>query len=242
MKKEYSATYKVSAADGNAEGELSLVVLASNIIAVATAHANALGIGNAAMHGKAGWVLSRLTIEMTRYPEVEEEYNIITWVESWNKHFSERCFEITDGAGNTLGYSRSIWMMMNRTTHENAGLDTLEFSTQLISDRLCPIERQKRHRPMVNPVIRHYTFRYSDIDYYRHVNTLRYIQLLLNGYPLDTYEHNRVGRFEIAFMHESYFGEEAEIHTQQCDEHTSQILITTPRAMVIRARVRLDAR
>ena len=60
-----------------------------------------LGIGNPAMaHLGAGWVLSRLTIEMTRYPKCNTSYVLKTWVENWNRHFSTRDFSVEDEAGN----------------------------------------------------------------------------------------------------------------------------------------------
>ena len=48
---------------------MSVPVLVSKIIDVATAHANALGIGNPSMvEMRAGWILSRVSVEMVRWP------------------------------------------------------------------------------------------------------------------------------------------------------------------------------
>ena len=70
MEKKISETYFLSAGDTNANGELSLLVLTSKIIDIATSHANSLGIGNPAMeHLGAGWILARLTIEIKKYPK-----------------------------------------------------------------------------------------------------------------------------------------------------------------------------
>jgi len=65
MKQEYTESHFLSAGEVNAEGEMSLPILASKIIDIATAHANSLGIGNPDMPDTdMGWVLSRLTVEM----------------------------------------------------------------------------------------------------------------------------------------------------------------------------------
>lgn len=67
MQPIYEESYFLSAGETNAEQELSLPVLTTKIIDIATAHANSLGIGNPSMKEmKAGWVLSRLTIEIDR--------------------------------------------------------------------------------------------------------------------------------------------------------------------------------
>ena len=61
----YSEKYFLSAGEANAEQELSLPVLATKIIDIATAHANSLGIGNPDMADiHSGWVIRKSTIPM----------------------------------------------------------------------------------------------------------------------------------------------------------------------------------
>ena len=67
-----------------------------------------------------------------------------------------------------------------------------------ILSRIKDIKRLKEYR---------YTFRYSDIDFNRHVNTLRYICVILNMFPLEFYDSHFIGRFEITFMKETYIDE-----------------------------------
>lgn len=234
---EYSQDYLVSANEANAEAELAVSVLVSNLIEVATRAALELGIGNPTMsHLNAGWVLSRLSVEMTSYPKVNTPYRIITWVEGWNRHFSVRDYEIQDIDGNTFGYARSIWMVLNTVTHENFGLSHLTLPDGSISDRPCPISRQEKHVDIsryntpdsssssltANVEDRLYTFQYNDIDFYRHVNTVRYVSLLLNSYSLDDFDRNYLSRLELSFLHEGNFGETVEIRRfNHSDPHPS---------------------
>lgn len=222
MEKEYSQTFFLSAGETNAEHEMSLPLLTSKIIDISTAHANSLGIGNPAMESlHCGWVLSRIAIEMTRYPEVNETYRLTTWVTDWNKHYSERCYMISDAEGNPIGYARSIWMVLHTDTHESVGLGHLTPPEGMLSEKECPIARAGRHAAILpedfegdlprNSVRatesdRKYTFRYCDLDFYRHVNTVRYVALLLNSYTLQEMDTRRVGRMEISFMHEGRYG------------------------------------
>lgn len=207
-------TYFLSAGEVNAEGELSLPLLTSKIIEIATADSNGLGVGNPSMsHLGCGWVLSRLTIEMREYPKVNTSYTLTTWVEDWNRHFSTRCFRVDDHEGRPIGYARSIWMVMDTQTHENRGLDHLSLPEgELRPKSECPIERQRKHLPMdAGDTCRRYRFKYCDIDFYRHVNTVRYVELLLNGYSLEEMDSHRVGRIELSFLHEGHYGTEVEI-------------------------------
>lgn len=268
MDKIYSRSFFVSANESNPEGELAVNILVSSIIEIATAHANELGIGNPSMdHLGAGWVLSRLSIEMTRYPKVNTPYTILTWVEGWNRHFSVRDFEIIDGNGVTVGYAKSVWMVLNTKTHENFGLSHLSLPEEMISDRCCPVASQGRHIEILpysdsaehseknlliaNLPDRTYTFQYNDIDFYRHVNTVRYVTLLLNCYTLDQFDRNYLSRLELSFLHEGNFGETVDIRRYEAESNpgeqdsrlTSFSLVSQTKQMpILFARIELKTR
>lgn len=217
----FTEEYFISANEGNAQGELGMQHLVGAIIDIATHHANALHIGNPDMRElEGGWVLSRLTIEMDRYPRVNEKYRLSTWVESFNRRFSERNFRIEDERGNILGYASSIWMIIHTETHEPLALSHFHLDESLICGEPVPIPRSGRHRPIfeaaeldkpatalvANAPVAKYRFKYCDVDYYRHVNTVRYIVLLLNQYDLGLMDRMYVRRFELSFMREGAYG------------------------------------
>lgn len=225
MTPQLTQRYFLSAGETNAEAELSLPLLTSKIIDISTAHANALHIGNPDMADRGcGWVLSRLALEMERYPKVNEEYCLTTWIESFNRHFSERIVQVSDSEGNPLGYSRAVWMVLDYNTRQSVGLSHLVIPENLPMPGRCPIARQGKHVPVL-PVDHdgelpkgavvatapayEYRFKYCDLDFYRHVNTVKYIELLLNRLSLDDFDRTRVHRMELAFMHESRYGQHA---------------------------------
>lgn len=217
----FSRTYYLSAAECNAQQEMSIPQLVQKLIDVATEHANHLGIGNPDMpNPEMGWVLSRLTVEMDRYPRENTDYSIKTWVEDWNRHFSRRAFSISDSDGHILGYARSIWMVLNTSDRSNAGLSGLQFNPDWISHIECPIPMQEKHvRIEPNGQDAVYRFKYCDIDFYRHVNTVRYIDLLLNQFEMQTYDENIVNRLELSFLHEASYGMEIKIMKQASDSN-----------------------
>lgn len=220
---EFTQTFFLSAGETNAEQDISLPLLTSKIIDIATAHANSLGIGNPAMQALGcGWVLSRMALEMQRYPRVNETYSLTTWIETWNRHFSVRDFMVSDANGNPLGYAKSVWMVLNTVTRENAGLSHLSLAPDMVGTRECPIAAPGKHRSILpynhegdvpkgclratSPAVE-YTFQYSDLDFYRHVNTVRYVQMLLNRFTLDEMDATQVSRLEMAFMREGRYAE-----------------------------------
>lgn len=216
---ELTRSYYLSAAECNAQQELSLPNLVQKFIDISTEHANLLGVGNPDMPSPdMGWVLSRMTVEMSVYPKVNTDYSISTWVEDWNRHFSRRSYAVSDADGNVIGYASSIWMIINTSDRSNAGLSGLDFKNEWISDRQCPVPAQEKHVKIDtdthSPV---YTFKYCDIDFYRHVNTVRYIVLLLNQFTMQAYDDNIVSRLELSFLHEASYGMDVRVMKQQID-------------------------
>lgn len=219
---EHTGTWFLSAGDANAEHELSLPTLMLRLIDIATKHANILKIGNPYMpESNMGWVLSRACIDMEQFPVADSTYSISTWIESWNRHFSERAFRIFDSMGKTLGYARQIWMVLDTKTRTNAGLDGLSLPEGYRSECKCPIARQGKHFQMLLPdetdgtdrrikvaesSPKEYTFSYSDLDAYRHVNTVMYVRLLMNQFSLRQHDESKISRIELSFLDEGAYG------------------------------------
>ena len=213
-------SYFLSASDANAEGNLSLTSLTTNIIDIATEHANSLGIGNPSMIDmNAGWILSRITIDLNETPKVNDTYVLKTWIEDFNRHFSARCFSISSPDGKIYGYCRTIWLVIDASTHKNLGLSHFNFPSDLILGDKAPIPMQEKHFPIYKgDEIGHakaikathkpfyYTFKYCDLDFYRHVNTVRYVTLLLNQFTLKEHDETWVKRIELSFLHEASYG------------------------------------
>lgn len=229
LQKKYSQTFFLSAGETDAEGRMSVNFLTSKIIDISTAHANSLGIGNPAMEDKGcGWVLSRLALEMEKYPTVNETYTLTTWIESFNRHFSERIIMVSDADGNAFGFARTIWMVLDTKSRESVGLSHLKIPEELIIPDECPIARQGKHKQILpasegesdlpkgtlpsNTPAFSYRIKYCDLDFYRHVNTVRYVVLLLNGFSLEEWDRTEVERMELAFMHELRFGQEITVY------------------------------
>ncbi len=212
--KVYTQNYFLTAGESNAEGRMPLTLVAERIIEVATEHANVLGIGYAALiQHNIGWVLSRMSIEMYRYPTINETYTFETWIESYNRMFSNRNFRITDGDGNVIGYARTVWVAMNFETRTLADISAFDRDSFPTDDTECPIERTPRLRTPAEAEAdkSSYTFRYCDLDFNRHVNTIRYLDLILNHWSLDHYDTHVANRFDILFHRECHYGQTVDL-------------------------------
>lgn len=236
--KEYSVKYFLTAAECNPEKEMPLSLVMTKIIEVATLHANAWGVGYANMIQKnQGWVLSRVTIEMKQYPKVNEAYTFTTWIEDYNRHFSQRNMEIADHNGNVIGYARTIWMVINFATRESADISQLSYIRENISNRPCPIAPQGRMHQISSGGSSTYSFKYTDCDVNRHVNTVKYLDLILNQFTLEKFDRHMVSRLEIAFLKETLFGDIAQINSDTSDPMDCKFSIDVKGASHVKCRL-----
>ena len=202
--KLFSKTFTLTPGECNGQQEMSLSFLVGRIIKVASMHADLWGVGYEKMiSNRTAWVLSRLAIEMKRYPAINEQYTLETWIEDYNTRFSTRNMAVLDSRGVVCGYVRTIWLVLDLEARRTANMEELNELRNLILDRPCPIEPPTRMRIDEGEKIDSFAVRYSDIDLNRHVNSARYVEYLLNQYPFEWFDNNYIERFEIAYAHEA---------------------------------------
>lgn len=235
--KEYSKTYYLSAGECNAQGELPLPLLVNRIIDVATMHANEWGVGyERLISDNHAWVLARVAVEMERYPRVNENYVITTWIENYNRMFSQRNMAVSDVQGNILGYVRTIWMVIDLSTRQSVDISQLSYIKENINDRTCPIAPQGKLTPVTDGRSTDYQFKYVDCDFNRHVNTVRYLELLMNQFDLSYFDKHMIHRMELAFLKETHYGEQVKVNFTEDTPDTWRMCIATGDVDHVRAR------
>lgn len=240
--REFTLEYHLTAAECNAQREISLPLMVQRLIDIATAHADACNIGYQRLIADGNsWVLSRITLEMKRYPAINENYSLTTWVESINRHFSERNVEIRNGQGEPIGYARLVWMAINIKSRRPADLSPIIPEIE-ISDRPCPIAKQSRLSLAGIPDITTiYQFKFSDIDFNRHVNSTRYVQFILDRWSVSFFDMRMVSRFEIAYMSEAHYNDVVDVRLKG-DESNQDIEIVRDGTVCTRARMHFAPR
>lgn len=233
---ELSRTYTLAAGETDAQGRLPLPLIVTRVIEVATAHADILGLGYANLiKHRAGWVLSRLSVEMKRYPKIGETYTFTTFIQSYTRLYSDRCFAITDAQGIEIGHVRTMWVAIDMDKRTAADLTQFGPEHFVVNTRReCPIPMPKKI-PLVDEttaISTPYTFKYCDIDFHRHVNTVMYVRLLLNQWSMEFFDTHKIHRFNIAFHSECHYGQSAQLlRSGNDDESLCEILTEGKRAV-----------
>ncbi|MDR0749958.1 MAG: acyl-[acyl-carrier-protein] thioesterase [Tannerellaceae bacterium] len=197
-------------------GHITIPVAGAQFLHAAAVHAAARGFGyDDMLRQNVAWVLSRMAIEMKSYPELSEEITLYTWIEGAAGLFTQRCFELVSSKGESFCYARSIWAAIHMETRRPVPLDTESINAYRL-DRPCPIEKPGKIPPVEHLVEGEpYRVRYSDLDINGHLNSIRYMEHLLDRFDIALFTQKKITRFEIAYMAEGKYGMELSIHSRE---------------------------
>ena len=207
-------------------GHLTMSVLGNHLLNCAGFHAADRGFGIASLNeNHYTWVLSRLAIELEELPFQYESFSVQTWVENVYRLFTDRNFSILNKDGKTIGYARSVWAMISMETRKPADLLTLHGGSivDYVCDKECPIEKPGRIKISDKAVSTDYQTKYSDIDINGHVNSIKYIEHILDLFPIEVFKEKRIKRFEMAYVAESYYGDTLAFFKEEENEYEYNI-------------------
>jgi len=184
------------------------------------------GFGSPTLHAQdLAWVLSRLAIEMYRYPSAEESFAIETWIEDFGRVSTTRNFKIMDVAGNTIGAGSSIWCMIDMNTRKAVDLNGKEEFKEFATGRPSLIPKPVKVSGVQGEAVSRHRIKYSDIDFNRHTNSMKYLEWMIDLFPLEVFQHQKVRRMDINYLNEALYGEVVEIYhdTPKPDQHIFDI-------------------
>jgi acyl-ACP thioesterase len=210
-------------------GRLFMGHLGNHMLNAADFHSSARGFGmKYLMSIHRSWVLSRLAIEMIEMPSQYTKFNVETWVESAMRYFTSRNFAVIgterSASGQTsdakvYGYGRSIWAMIDTETRQPTdiyAIDNGAIDKWIVVDKTCPIDKGGRVKMSDEAqLVRTVDTYYNDVDINGHINSVKYIEHVLDLWPLDWYREHHIRRFEIAYVAEAHDGDSLSFFREQ---------------------------
>lgn len=179
------------------------------ILEAAGEDAHRRGFGIDVLAGRnLGWVLSRMCVELDRMPVQYSEFTLHTWISDYNRLASTRNFTLTDDEGRVFGRAVSQWCMLDLASRMPADLSTIaRMHDGVVVDAPSPCERPRRIGTVESDPVAEHRVAYSDIDFNRHMNTMRYVDIACDTLPIDMIEHLDAVRLDMNFMRESRYGD-----------------------------------
>lgn len=201
-------------------GRLFMGHLGNHLLNAADFHSSDRGFGmKYLMTIRRSWVLSRLAVEMDEMPMQYTKFNVETWVESAMRYFTSRNFRVVDDEGKVYGYGRSIWAMIDTETRQPTDIFSIDngaINNWLVSDKECPIDKGGRVKMGDGAeLVRTIDTYYNDVDINGHINSVKYIEHVLDLWPLEWYRTHQLRRFEIAYVAEAHAGDQLAFYQEQ---------------------------
>ncbi|MFA6831072.1 MAG: acyl-ACP thioesterase domain-containing protein [Bacteroidaceae bacterium] len=196
---------------------LTMGVLGNHLLNVAGNHANERHFGIETFK-TLSWVLSRLVIEMDEMPAQHEHFTIETWTTSIARLFTNREFAMYNPEGKAIGFATSIWALIDLGTRKPLNplsVNDGQLKKYMYPEYTVPIDGPGHIRMKEAEEVYKHVVCYTDIDINGHLNSMRYIEHLLNCFDLDYHKTHRLRRLDIAYSAECYAGDEIKIVRQE---------------------------
>jgi acyl-ACP thioesterase len=171
------------------------------------------------------WVLSRLAIEMDEMPAQYQKFYVETWVESAMRYFTQRNFRVVAADGDNpdnakvFGYGRSIWAMIDTETRQPTNIFDIDdgaIMKWVEKDKVNPMTKLTRVQMDDNArLVRSIDTFYNDVDINGHINSVKYIEHVLDLFPLDWYKEHPLKRFDIAYVAEAHQGDRLNFYQEE---------------------------
>jgi acyl-ACP thioesterase len=156
---------------------------------------------------RSAWVLMRFRLEIDRYPKLSQDISVESWPQD-PKGFYERDFIIRGQGGETLVRAASTWVIVNLDTRKIKRERFLDFhNVEICRDRAIG-GGVGSLKPMADAeTLGEKTMCYSDIDYNNHVNNARYLDHIMDCFPMDMHRDHAVRAVEMHYINEAHPGD-----------------------------------
>ncbi|MBO7234169.1 MAG: acyl-[acyl-carrier-protein] thioesterase [Paludibacteraceae bacterium] len=226
--------------DGNEQ--LRLSPLESYLLNAAGLAAEENGFGAVEMIRQGiTWVLSQLSIEMKRLPKQYESFEIETWVEDYGRLLTTRHFVVYDKQGEEMGAACSQWALIDIESRRPVNLQSRPDLVKFATGENGHIEKPQRIGALTDAQkVGQHKVSYSDIDYNNHTNSMKYVEWMLDTYPLEKLYQHRIRRFDINYLREALYGEEVYIYRSASGEGDEIDIRNTEGTSLCKAHIQFE--
>jgi len=219
MRSTHREVFSVRSYETDPQGRLQVPILCQLLQEAATAHAAILGVAvESLIDDGVAWVLSRLHLEMKRWPAAEENVVIETWPEAASRLFTERRFELFDESERRMGSVSTLWLVLDLERRRPVRLPATVLE-RLTEHELGPEPRRFGDLAPPDPVENElgFTVRRSDLDLAGHVNNTSYIEWAIEAVPGEVWSTADLRELDIHFLSECHHGQSAVSRSQVVD-------------------------
>ena len=219
MKGNFS--YKVLSQEVDFQKRQTLAAFGTALLESAARNADANGFGlRLLQQNQTTWVLNKMVIDFSRILSDGQFYKVETWVGDVNRLATTRYFRVVDADERPVAEVYSNWVMLDMNTRRPVNLEEVKGLAQAVEQEKLMIDRPVRILSVDEPPVFLLQAKYSDIDINGHLNSVKYIEHVLDLFDLDWHNNHPVRRLEIAYVAEAHCGDTVNVYREKAEGDT----------------------
>ena len=216
----WTEPFHVRSFEADATGHLGIQHLCNYLQEVSGNHARALGVSiERLMELKLTWMLSRLHVQLDRYPFFRENILIDTWPSGHTGLQATREFLIYTEEGEHLARGTSAWLMIDLTRRRPVRMP--DFVDALVIPELpraIPEAFKKLPAPEHQDASASFIVGYRDLDINKHANSVRFVSWALEAVPFAMRSGRILSGLEVQHRAEAKYDDKLETRIELKDE------------------------
>ena len=182
---KYYYDFTVPYQDVDMDRRLRLYTLENYLLGYAAQTADRIGFGiPQLLPYNYTWIITNLNAELDYLPTHNDTIQIETWIESNHHSLSTRNYRLyltNNGEHKLIGKVKSVWAVLELTRREIVNPFNMPMFEGCEDGEVLEINRCARIRGINEPTTTgEHTVVYSDMDYNRHCNSCKYLEMMLN--------------------------------------------------------------
>lgn len=216
----YSENFTIRSYHVDIHRKLTLPKLCSFFQDIAGNHTVACGVGwEVLQRENIFWVLSRLKVEIKKYPEWQQTITIRSWSNGLTGIMAVRHFQVLSSDGEELIRAISMWLTVDTATRRIVRPNDLMTDFPLNNERLFESNPDKISA-LNNPVqFEPIPVSFTETDMNMHMNNVSYIDRIINSYDFDFLMNHQISEFEINFLKEAVPGDRIKVQQQKVNDN-----------------------
>jgi len=169
------------------------------------------------------WILMRMRVEIERYPERAQDVTVETWPQE-PRALYDRDYMIKDSDGNALINAASTWIIMDLGTREIKRDKFLDYHGLAMNKDRALGRSVGRLKPCEDAeLVYEKEIKFSDVDYNIHVNNAKYVDYIMDVFPVDEHKAREIIAIEVHYNNEIGPGNILQIRRKNKDNGTDYI-------------------
>jgi acyl-ACP thioesterase len=211
---------RVSSAETDMNARIRLGALVNLLIQSAISSADALGFGHEEMHRqRLFWVLSRLSLRIIKPVNWYDKISVQTWPRDVDGLLYHRDFSVFGPDNESIAQASSSWLALDIKTKRPRQVESIQpgLFTHL-RDKLAIGAPAVKLPTVTGGDCFSVLSTYFDIDLNRHVTSTRYIDWMMDSFPIDYHLGHYPKALDINYLKEIMPGEHIQIRKAESDE------------------------